>query len=127
MQLTYWIYQKLGRMAEAMACGYLMLQGYRCIKMRYACRRGEVDLVMLSPRGLLVFVEVRYRCVGVGRALESIDRGKRLRICKTAEYFILRHPQYAEHVGRFDVVAVAKFGWKITHIPAAFEQEKTYR
>lgn len=55
----------------------------------------------------VVFVEVRYRQYGQwGGALESIDARKRQRVVLAAEHFLHRHPQWAEHPCRFDVVAV---------------------
>ena len=53
----------------------------------------------------LVFVEVRYRAgSGFGGGAASVDLGKRRRLVRAAQAFLLRHPQYAEAACRFDVI-----------------------
>jgi putative endonuclease len=72
----------------------------------FACRAGEIDLVMRDG-GTLVFVEVRYRrSTSFGGAAMSVTRGKQLRIVRAAGFFLLRHPEYRDDPCRFDVVAI---------------------
>lgn len=67
-------------------------------------RVGELDLVMLDG-DTLVFVEVRYRRSGeYGGGAASIDRGKRRKLVRAAEVFLLRNPRFADAPCRFDVV-----------------------
>ena len=54
----------LGRLAEDRALVYLQQQGLVCVTRNYACRYGEIDLVM-SDGPLLVFVEVRMRRIRI--------------------------------------------------------------
>ena len=69
-------------------------------------RGGELDLVMREGRDL-VFVEVRYRKSDrFGTPAETITASKRARLWRTAQYYLLTHPQWAQADCRFDVLAV---------------------
>lgn len=55
----------------------------------------------------LIFVEVRYRRgARFGSAAESVDARKQQRLIRAAEDFLVRHPQFANHPCRFDVMAL---------------------
>lgn len=54
-------HQALGRLGERLAQQFLLKQGYLLLRENYLIRGGQVDLVMLSPHGGLVFVEVKTR------------------------------------------------------------------
>lgn len=76
------------------------------VSRNHRCRGGELDLVMLAD-AVLVFVEVRYRRgARYGSAAESIDGRKQQRLIRAAEDFLMRHPQFANHPCRFDVIAL---------------------
>ncbi|MBK8959180.1 MAG: YraN family protein [Proteobacteria bacterium] len=84
----------------------LVAQGLTCVARNHSCRGGEIDLVMLADDSL-VFVEVRYRRgASHGSAVESIDARKQRRLIRAAEDFLMRHPQFANHACRFDVMAM---------------------
>lgn len=51
----------LGRLGERLARQFLLTHGYQLIRENYLIRGGQIDLVMLSPYGDLVFVEVKTR------------------------------------------------------------------
>ena len=55
----------------------------------------------------LAFVEVRYRSTSTftSPAL-TVDRHKQSKLIRTAALFAARHRHYANHVMRFDVVAI---------------------
>ncbi|TCL33857.1 uncharacterized protein (TIGR00252 family) [Azotobacter chroococcum] len=55
----------------------------------------------------VVFVEVRYRQhLAWGGALESVDARKRMKLVRTAHYFLQKEPRWARHPCRFDVIAI---------------------
>jgi len=57
----------------------------------------------------LVFVEVRFRNTHrFGGALESVDRGKQVRLRRSAEHYLQHHPGSAQRPCRFDIVAVTR-------------------
>lgn len=95
---------RTGRLAEDQAKAYLEQQGLRCRERNFRARVGEIDLIM-DDRGVLVFVEVRYRRTRrYGGALESIDRGKRSRLLATARWYL--NLCRTDGPCRFDVLAV---------------------
>jgi len=94
----------LGRLAEDRALVYLQQQGLVCVTRNYACRYGEIDLVM-SDGALLVFVEVRMRKNSkFGGAAASVDTAKQRRLWRTAEHYLMRYR--ALPACRFDLVAI---------------------
>ncbi len=83
---------------------------------------GEVDLIMRSPDGTLVFVEVRHRkSAGFGGAAASISATKRRRIIFAAQLYISRLPRLPPC--RFDVVSLQGDGqdMQIEWLQAAFD------
>ena len=53
----------------------------------------------------VVFVEVRYRAnPAFGGGAASVDAGKRRRLVRAAQAFLLRHPHHADAPCRFDVI-----------------------
>ncbi len=96
----------LGEQAERLACQTLKAQGLRLIEANYRCKLGEIDLIF-TDGDCLVFTEVRARtdCTMID-PFESIDEFKQHKLQRTAEYFLLSHPQYADYVCRFDAIAI---------------------
>ncbi|ACO77539.1 hypothetical protein AvCA_13130 [Azotobacter vinelandii CA] len=98
--------QRIGRDAEALALLHLTAQGMRLLAQNWRCRCGELDLVMLDG-DTVVFIEVRYRRhLAWGGALESIDTRKRMKLIRTAQYFLQQETRWARHPCRFDVIAI---------------------
>jgi putative endonuclease len=96
-----------GARYEDIALDHLERAGLALIERNYACRYGEIDLVM-RERDTVVFVEVRYRRGGVfGDGIDSVDAGKRAKLVRAAEVFLVNHPRLAGATCRFDVVAIS--------------------
>ena len=96
-----------GYAAEASARAHLVARGLRPVAANANYRVGELDLVMRDG-DTLVFVEVRYRRgAGFGGGAASVDAGKRRRLVRAAEQFLLAHREYAALPCRFDVVAAS--------------------
>lgn len=53
--------QKLGKLGERLALQFLTRKSYQLIRQNYLIRGGQIDLIMLSPQGNLIFVEVKTR------------------------------------------------------------------
>lgn len=103
-----------GRAAEKLACDHLQRHGLRLIAQNWACKRGELDLVMLEAK-TVVFVEVRHRAYAKwGGALESVNTRKREKLIMAAQFFLQREKRWADYLCRFDVVAIEG---KIDHQP----------
>lgn len=93
-----------GAAVEAAARDHLSAHGLRALASNAGFRVGELDLVMLDGE-TLVFVEVRYRRDDrYGGGAASVDARKRRKLVLAAQAFLQRHPAYADHACRFDVV-----------------------
>lgn len=96
-----------GDAVETAALGFLQRHGLRLLARNAQARGGELDLVMLDGE-TLVFVEVRYRATSAfGGGAASVDAGKRRKLVRAAQAFLLRHPQHADVSCRFDVIDAA--------------------
>ena len=93
-----------GVQAEELALEFLVGQGLRLKVRNYACRLGEIDLV-LEEGNTVVFVEVRQRrSQNFGGAAESITARKRAKLLATARHFLAG--QRTLPACRFDAVLV---------------------
>jgi len=50
---------KIGRIGENIACGYLEKIGYKLIEKNFREKWGEIDIIMINPKKILTFVEVK--------------------------------------------------------------------
>ncbi len=113
--------QRTGQSAETVARRHLEKAGLSLIERNFRSRQGEIDLVMRDG-DTLVFVEVRYRRQDrFGTGAESVDRRKRMRLVRAAQYYLLKHPADAERPCRFDVVSLAPS--RVDWIRDAFSME----
>ena len=93
-----------GAGAEELALQFLLARGLRLKARNYACRMGEIDLI-LEHGEALVFVEVRQRRNRTfGGAAGSITARKRERILATARHYLADRGRFP--VCRFDAVLV---------------------
>ena len=98
-----------GLSGEDAALEHLRAQGLTLLSRNYRCRGGEIDLVMRTPDGTVVFVEVKERRTGThGQGFEAVTAGKRRRLLQAAQHYASRHGLF-EAALRFDVVSV---DWK---------------
>ncbi len=112
----------LGSLGEDVALNHLLSKSYRLLNQNYRYRKGEIDLIMLSPQGVLVFIEVK-SCFTPQTGLPEwrITPKKIIRIQRTAQAYCAEHT-IAEKEMRFDVIAVEINGksQKIRHFENAF-------
>lgn len=98
--------RQIGDRAEQSALDYLQARGMNLLDRNFSCKMGEIDLVM-EDQDTLVFVEVRYRNDSTrGSGAESITRSKMRKLMRTAEYYLLTHPERGTDDCRFDVVSM---------------------
>ena len=112
----------IGAQAEAAAERYLRGQGYQILGRNYCIRGGEIDLIARVD-DYLVFVEVKMRKnTAYGQACEAVTLPKQRRLSRTAQHYLLRHPELASLYCRFDVIEVYGFTQgEILHITNAFD------
>jgi putative endonuclease len=96
-----------GAQVEAIARDHLLDAGLRLLGGNINYRVGELDLVMLDrdrEGDVVVFVEVRYRAgEDFGGGAASVDHGKRRKLLRAAELFLLK-TRRTQASCRFDVV-----------------------
>lgn len=121
-----------GALAEDAALSLLREAGLALVTRNYRCLLGEIDLIMRDG-DTLVFVEVRCRTPSrFGSGAESIDRRKRGKVVRTAEYYLATSGRGAGAPCRFDVVSAAPAVDERGHgtfalewIPRAFDGDLT--
>ncbi|MCH9756460.1 MAG: YraN family protein [Gammaproteobacteria bacterium] len=112
-----------GHQAEIYARRYLVKQGLSWLVSNYRCRMGEIDLIMKSEFGTLVFVEVRRRTSSdFGGAVVSVTRRKQEKLMKAASHYLMTHPSEGSQGVRFDVLALDGNPPRVTWIKQAFEE-----
>ena len=97
----------IGSAFEQRALEYLQLQRLRFVARNFACRGGEIDLVMreIGSQRALVFVEVRARrSRQFAAAAASIGAHKQRRLVLAAQHYLMTW-RGALPVCRFDVIA----------------------
>ena len=112
----------LGRRGEDLAARHLEGLGYQVVARNLTNAIGELDLVALDGR-VVVLVEVKTRS-RIGRApAEAVDFRKQRKLTMTAALF-LKDPKWHDRPARFDVVEVVcppGSAPVIRHIKSAFE------
>ena len=88
-----------------LAAAYLTLKLYRILGWRVKTHAGELDLVALSPSGIMCFVEVKAR-QREELAAEAIKAGQRARIARAAELYLGVRPALRHKGVRFDAILV---------------------
>lgn len=117
--------RSIGNHAEQAALDYLKRRGLKLVTRNYACRSGEIDLIMRDA-GTLVFVEVRFRrSRDHASGAESVTRSKIRKLLRTAEVYLHTHQPSPDQSCRFDVVSVSMDpeNYSIDWITEAFTTE----
>ena len=97
--------QAVGRYGEALAERTLAEQGWRVLARNWRCPVGEIDIVAVDGR-TLVIVEVKTRrSVEFGTALEAVTLGKAARLRKLAAAWLASQDGSFEQI-RIDVMGV---------------------
>ena len=104
--------EKRGRGAEALACWYLRLKGWRILARRARVRGGEVDIVARRGR-TLAFVEVKARASEDAAAF-ALDEWRLRRVAVAAERLTPRFVRDGDDV-RIDALFIVPRRWP-THL-----------
>lgn len=100
--------QVFGRQGEIDAADHAMRQGYALIRRNYRTPYGEIDLILRSPEGELVFAEVKARTgVFFGYPESAVDQRKRRHIIRSAIHYLQNnYPDDEEIPWRIDIIAI---------------------
>jgi putative endonuclease len=113
--------ERRGRRSEFWAALSLICKLYRVLGWREKTRLGEIDLVALSPDGVLCFIEVKARGLEEAAA-EAITGRQRSRIERAAALYLGAHPALRHKAVRFDAVLVTPGRWP-RHLKDAWRPE----
>ncbi len=125
--------ESVGAYGERVTALYLERKGYFILERSYRQKSGEIDLIAVWQRKVVVFVEVKTWAViqdNSGGPSDAVDQTKQEKISKTAMIFMKRH-RLLESSGRADVIevvlggAVGKPGFR--HFENAFEAVGQYQ
>lgn len=94
-----------GRRAEWLAALLLLSKFYRLLGRRVKTPLGELDLVALSPSGILCFVEVKAR-TAEAEAAEAVTSRQRDRIARASALYLGARPGLRHKGVRFDAILV---------------------
>jgi putative endonuclease len=99
----------LGQQGEELAANYLAGVGLQILERNWRCKEGEIDIVALDQR-VLVVCEVKTRSgVRFGTPLEAVTRQKALRLRRLAIRWITDRGLVFEQI-RIDVIGVLRTG-----------------
>lgn len=100
--------QVFGRQGEMDAAEHAMRHGYALICRNYRTRYGEIDLILRSPEGELVFTEVKSRTsTFFGYPESAVDGRKRRHIIRSAfQYLQENYPDDEDIPWRVDIIAI---------------------
>ena len=100
--------ESVGAYGERIAAVFLERQGYIILERSYSQKSGEIDVIAVWQRKVVVFVEVKTWAVLLddsGGPSDAVDDKKQERISKTAMIYMKRH-RLLESSGRADVIAI---------------------
>ncbi|TFV81887.1 YraN family protein [Microbacterium sp. dk485] len=98
-----------GRAGEDRAAAHLRAHGYTLLDRNWRCPQGEIDLVAVRGRDLVVVEVKSRRSDAFGHPLEAIDERKGARLWRLALAWIAAHPADARG-RRLRVDAIALTG-----------------
>lgn len=95
-----------GRLGEQIAARYLVSKGYRVVELNFRAKVGEIDIIAIRPNGVTTFIEVKAK-VGTrfGAPFEALTFGKRARLHKTIQFYMLKN-RLSNSKLAFEVVSI---------------------
>lgn len=108
--------KQLGQAGEAFACAYLENKGWSILARNWRCREGEIDIVALDGR-CVVIVEVKTRrSTRFGRPIEAVTDVKLRRLRGLGARFAKECEVNATAL-RVDVIGLEPRGrdWRVDH------------
>ena len=97
---------KFGLYAEYIACIWLILSGHKIIARRSKTPYGEIDIIALRAKQLLI-IEVKARR-HKSQFLEVLSKRQQYRLKRAGEFFAKRQRRLQYKKIRFDLIFIAK-------------------
>lgn len=97
--------KRRGNLGEDVVANELTRRGYQVLERQYRCRWGEIDIIAISPEGVLCFIEVKTRSGGgFAQARESVTGAKQRKLRNAAACYLSE--KGLDSPCRFDVAEV---------------------
>ena len=98
--------QALGKWGERRCEKFLTKKGLKTLTRNYACKAGEIDLIMVDTDRSIVFVEVKTRADEEFASTESVITTPKMdKMTHTARYFLSAY-DIENRPYRFDIVTI---------------------
>ena len=98
--------RQTGTLGEEYALQYLLSKGYSLKEKNYRVVRGELDLIVEDPKGVLVFVEVKAgKSNFSGPPAAKVNRQKISVLQRIAQRYVAEN-RFEKREMRFDVIAI---------------------
>lgn len=98
---------RLGARGEQIAADHLTRSGWRILDRNWRCADGEIDIVAMDRR-VLVVCEVKTRSgTGYGTPIEAISQQKWRRLRRLAVKWVVAHGLFVEQI-RVDAIGVLR-------------------
>jgi len=100
--------ESVGAYGERIAAIFLERSGYIILERSYRLKSGEIDVIAVWERRVVVFVEVKTwaeRKENTGGPSDAVDAAKQEKISQTAMRYMKRH-RLLESAGRADVIEI---------------------
>lgn len=97
----------LGRYGEQMAARYLREQGLEIVERNWRCELGEIDIVALDGRCLVVCEVKTRRSTAFGSPIGQVTAAKLARLRRLAAAWLRDHDAHVDDV-RIDVIGVLR-------------------
>lgn len=110
--------QTLGEIGENRAKQYLLDKGYTLLAQNWRHGRTEIDLIMRTPVGIIVFVEVKNRSSQTyGTPELAVSAAKQKRMATAALAYLMEY--FPDASAQFDVIAIQN--QSLHHFEDAFQ------
>ncbi len=97
----------LGRYGEQLAVRYLREQGLEIVERNWRCEMGEIDIVALDGRCLVVCEVKTRRSTAFGPPIGQVTAAKLARLRRLAAAWLREHDSHVDDV-RIDVIGVLR-------------------
>jgi putative endonuclease len=124
----------VGAYGERLAAEYLLRKGYFLLERSYRLKSGEIDLIAVWRKRVVVFVEVKTWAIQLdttGGPSDAVDSDKQAKISRVAMMYMKRHKLIETTPGRADVIEIILSGPSggpvFRHFENAFEAVGTFQ
>jgi len=109
---------EIGKKGEDLAASYLISKGYKIIERNFRKAWGELDIIAIDKKGILVFIEVkamRQQIAGLSPE-DNLTKAKLIKLKRTASMYV-----------GFQENLVKESAWQIDLVAIDFSNEGNHR